>query len=580
MDHRARPTGPNRGDRRWTLDRRAFLAGSAATGALLIAGCSGADDPGGDTPAVDGSAGAALEPAERISLRLPGAAFGFPSPFAYQAGLGYYQMSLVYDTLLWKDASGELLPWLAESFDAAPDGSSFEFTLREGVTWHDGRPVTVDDVMFTFDYYQSLTLPFLVIAQPVFVADVTATGASTVEITLDQPAVTFPDVVAGALPIVPRHVWEDVDDPAAAQDVSLLIGSGPYVVDSYSAADGALAYAANDEFFLGAPFVERIELVPTGDELTALLAGEVVATGPTLVSVRPEALAPFTSDDAYAIAEQPAGFTYPLYWNLGRGGALADVRVRQACAHAIDRADVAQRLLGDNGVPGNPGFVPPDNPFHVAVEQYDFDADRAGQLLDEAGYVLSSGEEVRQDADGHALRFELLFPNDQTPLAELVVNGLTAVGIDIATRPVELGPALFGAKLGGDFDLALTLYPGPGGVPPSGDPDYLRQIFSSSVPPGTATATGYANPELDDLADRQLVTQDVDARKEIIGRMQEIIAEDIPVLPLYYAGLRQVYRRDVLDQWYFTPGGFPVSAYNKQLFVTGLKTGTEVRPTR
>lgn len=554
------------------FDRRTFLKAGAAAGTLLVIGCSG-DDDGGD-------ARNPSEPAERISLRLPGSAFGFPSPFAYIAGLGYYQMSLIYDSLLWKDSSGELQPWLAESSSAADDGTSYTFTLRDGIRWHDGKPLTVDDVVFTVEYYQSLALPALVIAQPAFVASAKAAGRSTVEITLDRPAVTFPDVVAGALPIVPRHVWEDIADPAAAQELSLLVGSGPYKVDSYSEADGALAYAANDEYFLGAPFVERIEIVPVGDELTALLAGEVVATGPTLVSVRPEALAPFGDDDSYGIAEQAAGFTYPLYWNLGRGGALADVRVRRACAHAIDRADIVERLVGDNGVPGNAGFLPPDHAFYAEVEQYRFDRERAGELLDDAGFELPAGGDVREGRGGELLRFELLFPTTETPLAELVIAGLGAVGIEVATRPVELGPALFGAKLGGDFDLALTLYPGPGGVPPNGDPDYLRQIFSSEVPPDLATAAGYMNDEFDDLAERQLVTPDKAERGDLLSRMQEIISEDLPVLPLYYAGLRQVYRRDVFDEWYYTPGGFPVGTFNKQLFVTGRQTGTKVRPTR
>jgi len=565
-----------------SIDRRTIIKAGAAAGTLLWLGCSSDDGGGGARTTIAGGSttSTAPTPTERISLRLPGRAFGFPSPFAYMAGLGYYQMSFVYDTLLWKDASGELLPWLAESFEAATDGSSYTFTLREGVLWHDGTPLTVDDVVFTFDYYKSLTLSFLVIAQPVFVASVTATGPSTVKITLDRPAVTFPDVVAGALPIVPRHIWDGVADPGASQELSVLVGSGPYVVDSYSEAEGTLAYTANDEYFLGAPFVERIELVPVGDELTALLAGETAATGPTLVNVRPEALAPFRDDDTYGIAEQPAGYTFPLYWNIGRGGALADVRVRRACAHAIDRADIAERLVGENGVPGNPGFLPPSHPAHVEVDQYGFSTERAGALLDEAGYTQPASGGVRQSSDGTPLRFELLFPTTETPLAELVIAGLSAVGIDVSLRPVELGPPLFGAKLSGDYDLALTLYPGPGGVPPDGDADTLRQIFSSRVAPGTASAGGYENAEFDRLADQQLVAQDESERAELLARMQEILAEDLPVLALYYADLRQVYRRDVFDQWYYTPGGFPVSTYNKQLFVTGLQTGTDIRPTR
>lgn len=160
------------------------------------------------------------------------------------------------------------------------------------------------------------------------------------------------------------------------------------------------------------------------------------------------------------------------------------------------------------------------------------------------------------------------------------MSALTEVGIGITQQGVPLGPALFAPMLSGSFDLALTLYPGPGGVAPNGDPDLLRQIFSSRTPQTTASAVGYRNDTFDDLADQQLVTTDVDERMDLVGRMQEILAEDLPVLPIYYATLQQVYRKDIFEGWYFTPGGFPVSTYNKQLFVTGRPTGREIRPTK
>lgn len=563
------------------IDRRTFLRGSAAAWLMLFGGCEGSRRSGADSPPpaeVDPDVDPLkLAPAPRPVLRLPGAAFGFPSPFAYVAGPGYRQMSLLYDTLVTQDASGAILPWLASSHERSDDGLVYTFVLRDGIRWHDGTPVTADDVAFTFDYYRRRTLGPLVVVQPHGIAKAVASGPGTVRLHLDRPDVTFLTSMAAGVPIAPRHVWEKVDDPAAAQDTEMLVGSGPYRLASYKGEGSPLLYEANDDYFLGRPFVRRIEITPVADELTALLAGEVDVAESDVTGTRPDALAPFRSNPAFGIVEQPGGFTFPLYWNLGKGGVLGDVRFRRACAMAIDRRDVVKRLTGGNGTPGNPGFLPPSNPFHVDVEQYPFDRRAANRLLDDAGYTRR-GEGIRRDNKGKALSFELVFPNILTPLAQVLVEAVKAVGIELRPRGVELGPALYGKKLRGDYDMAIALYPGPSGPGPNADPDFLRPIFSAQAGSNLNRADGYRSEEFDDLAERQLAAFDRSDRERLVGRMQEILARDLPVLPLYYSTLFGVFRKEVFDQWYWAAGGFPVTTYNRHLFVTGLRTGTGVRP--
>jgi ABC-type transport system substrate-binding protein len=124
----------------------------------------------------------------------------------------------------------------------------------------------------------------------------------------------------------------------------------------------------------------------------------------------------------------------------------------------------------------------------------------------------------------------------------------------------------------------VLLYPGPSPGGLNADPDMLRRVFSSKMPPFSLTgASRYVNPRFDELADRQLVTFDEGERRAIVAEMQRIIADDVPILPLWYPERTLVFREQVLDQWYFTPGQFPTTEDNKQLFVTGLKTGTKIR---
>ena len=547
---------------RQPMTRRTFVRASAGAGVAVYLG----------------ACGSSAKPSAR-TIRLPGGSFGFPTPFAYIASFGYKQMSYLYDTLLWKDSSGRLLPWLARSVRRSADGRTYTFELRDGIRWHDGRPLTAHDVAFTFDYFKRQTLGPLLVALPSNVSAARARSRLVVEVQLTVPAVTFPQRVAGALPIIPRHIWSSIEDAPLAQDRKVLVGSGPYLLKSFSAGEGAYLFEANERYFLGTPFIRRIELRPVEDELSALRAGEIDVADTATEGVGPDALSPFRADDAFAIIRSPGLFTFPLIWNLGRGGALADVRFRRACAMAIDRQAIVDRLIGGNGVAGNPGFLPPDHPYHAPVEQYAFDTTAANRLLDEAGYRRGAGG-VRRDGRGRELRFRILTGNSPIPpVLDLVVQALKGIGVELKPQAVDL-PTLFTTLQTGSTEMALGLFPGPGGTALNADPDTLRTFYSSAVKGRVQGAQGWVDAEFDRLAQRQLVTADELERKRLIARMQQIVAADLPLLPLYYPTLFTVYRRQVFDRWYTTPGGFASGiegVHNKQVLVTGSKTGVRIR---
>lgn len=540
------------------IDRRTFLAGAAgAAGALYLGACGG----GSGTSA-------------RV-LHLAGTDAGFPSPFAYSRGPGYVQMSYIYDTLLWTDASGRQLPWLASRVRRSSDGLTYTFELRDNVRWHDGRPLTAADVAFTFDYYAKQTLSPEIIAMPVpGIAEVKATGPRTVEFRLKAPITTFLGFGgAGAVPIVPKHIWESIDHAAMVSDPKVLVGSGPYRLKSYSGGDGSYLYTANDEYFLGKPFVKRIENRPVGDPLTGLKAGEIDAA--TVLGVTPAVLKSFRNDASFGILQQPPGaLQLALNWNLAKGGALADVRFRQACAKVINREDIVKRAFGGNGTPGNPGWVPPGNPWHVDVEQYPFDPAGANRLLDRAGYKKGS-DGLRSDRDGKPLRFGLVVATPVPPAAEVVVRALKAIGVEAKPEAVDMA-SFIPRLVKGDTELSLIM---SGGMNTGNEPDYLRTVYSSKTK-SVQHAQGYVNAEVDRLAQQQLVTLDEGKRKPMVARIQQLVARDVPVLPLFYPDSFHVFKRSAFDAWYVTPGGVAGSIPlfgNKQAFITGAKTGLKVR---
>jgi peptide/nickel transport system substrate-binding protein len=447
--------------------------------------------------------------------------------------------------------------------------------LRENVRWHDGRAFTPDDVVFSFEYFATKRpmLPANLLGRPEGIASVRATGARTVEIRMEQPSVAFAANTLNVFPIVPMHVWSGVDDPTTVQDQQRFIGTGPYRLASYARGEGAYAFDAVDTFFLGRPFVKRLELRQVGDELTALRAGEIdIASPGAPAGTRPEVLAPFRSDPAYGVVETPpGGFVNALYWNLTRGGVLADVRFRQACARAIDRNQVVQRVLGGNGVPGNPGYLPPGHAFRTDVEQYGFDPAAANRLLDDAGYRMGDGG-VRQGPNG-PLRFRLL--TVAPPLAEVVSTMLKAVGIEANIEPAPEFQQFAMQMTRGNFEMAMLFH---GGL--AGDPDFMRGVFSSRVPANQKAffgARGYANPELDDLLDRQRTTFDDPERKRLVAQAQQVVARDLPVLHLFYPTGFRVFRKAAFDQW---PSGRNEPP-DKQVLVTGHKSrDLNIRPSR
>lgn len=512
---------------------------------------------------------------------------GYPGPFTYTGNPGYWRMSLLYDTLLWPDSTGTQLPWLAASHTASEDGMVHTLELRDA-TFGDGRPVRAQDVKFTYDYYtgeDTIWTPLL-IGVPRRGIDVRVLGDKKVEFRLDRPDPTFVQQVLGSMPITPEHVFSKITDPMGTQDDTVLHpGNGAYRLERRNLTQDFEAYVAKDDYYLGTPFVRRIEMVTTTDDndLNALKIGALDAGNSLPEGIRNESIDPFREDPAYGMVTREAACGFPMFFNMAKGGALADLRFRRACLHAIDRNDLVTRLLTGNGTVGSAGWLPPSNAFHEPdVAQYPYDPVEAERLLDEAGYRRKDGG-FRTYPDGRPLRYTFSLPDVvNVALAELVADSLKKVGLDIDLRRVDLIGA-FGLKIASSYDLLIISYPGPSPVGPEMDPDLLRAVYHSKLAGSSGNlvkTSGYANPEVDRLLDAQATTYDTTERRRMVSQIQRLVATDLPVAMLYYTKWYFIFRRSVFDQWYFTPGGFALGApdvYNKHAYITGRKTGVEIR---
>lgn len=509
------------------------------------------------------------KPARIERLRLAGGDFGYPSAFGYARGPGRIQAGYMFDTLLWEDSTGKPIPWLASAWQHSDDGLEWRFTLREGVRWHDGQPFTPEDAVFSFEYITSGPGATSGNAPTVNLESVRSEG-NVLVLRLNQASAVFEESVAMSAFMIPKHIWGEVADPARFRDPRAFIGTGPYKMSSLDEAAGAYAYDANEDHFLGPPHVKRLEFVPAPNELLSLQRGDIDAAELSEEPVPPEQLRAFEADPRFGKLEGPGDWNLALHFNLAKGFPYSSKEFRQAVAYAIDRQDMVHRLLFDRGAPTPTGGLAADHEVAASgLPTYARDVARARAMLDAIGIRDTDGDGFRE-IEGRKFTQELQASNRFTPQSpELVKEYLRDIGIDVEVRILDRASADDNAATG-NYTMALVGYGGLGS-----DGDALRNRFSSQVRSRSfSRAQGYVNPTFDDIAARQLVTPDPDERVRLLQQMQRIVADDLPILPLYSPNRMLFFVKSVSDTWYYTPGCSACrGTRNKHLYVTGKTTG-------
>jgi peptide/nickel transport system substrate-binding protein len=491
-----------------------------------------------------GPAGAADREVAEYTIADATGDWGFPSPYAhYSRGPGYVRMSFIFDTLVWKDDRG-YLPALAEEWEYIDAENAYLFSLREGVTWHDGEPFDADDVVFTVDYIKRHPYQWV---DSAIIESAEAVGDHAVKLYLSGPYAPVMDLVASTLPILPRHIWEGVFDPAGYRDDDALIGTGPFSLVDYNKAQGTYLYEAYDGYYGGAAKVGRIVFVKVSDQTApaALRQGSVDAA-----SVPPEAV--FALEGAgLEIIEGSYDWNAKLMINHQRE-PFSDPEFRRALAYAIDRDGLVDIALRGQGLAGSPGMVPPDSDwYNPGVEAYEYDPGLARDMISDLG---RAGAEVEILV---AERGIVGWPGSRA--AEVIERQLEDAGLEVTLRSFD-GATLDSKVMAWDFDLALS---GHGGL--GADPDYLRRMTLEE----TLNSARYTdNDRLAALLEDQRRETDEETRRGMISEAQELYAEDLPALTLYYPRWYWAHNGEV--DLYFTRGGIATGVpipLNRMAFV-------------
>ena len=479
---------------------------------------------------------------------------------------------LVYDTLFWSQSRLDPEPWLATGAEPSEDFRTWTVTLRDDVVWHDGTPFTAADVAFTFQYFADDGGPgrygHHVYDHPVFESASTLDDA-TVEITFQDPVTTFELLPGGDVPILPKHIWEGIDDPRA-DATSLPVGTGPFKMVEYNP---GVSYRleANGDYFLGAPTVDTL-IMPVVTDAQAAFAGLQTGELDFVTRNLPAPLVPRVQEnEELSVATGNRMQSLYLMFNT-RKPILKDPAVRKAMSMALDVQAIVDIVEGGLGRPGNDTWTHPDSPWAHPVGGHAFDVDAAAAMLDEAGYRLGDGG-VRRSSDGTPLAFTLLVNAAAPPQirsGELVAEQLSAIGVDITVEPLD-PPAITAARR-----------PGPDGPPTvemfiavfeshaHADPDHLFFFFHT---PGRGVGgifSGYANPQFDAILEDALDAP-IPEKLSLTAQAQEIFAEEAPAVVLYYPDGRWGYRPGAYDGWISDPGH---GVFTKRSFLAPYAAGS------
>lgn len=507
--------------------RSRLLAVAALVPALLLAACSSGAAPA-DGTAAPAASSAAPTPGGTLRFAL-GAAPSGVDPQQVGSNVSIYVARQLADSLTDQDPeTGEIVPWLAESWQVSEDLTRFTFHLRDDVTFSDGSPLTAATVKANLDTLAPGLSPGSALATSYLTGYVESLveDEHTVTVVFGAPNAQF----LQATSTVSLAILSDATT-AAAPDARLqgeVVGSGPFVLESYTQDQGAVvtrrdgyawasAVAEND----GEAYLERIEftVVPeSGVRAGGLASDQFDAIGDVL----PQDVPQVEGADGAVLTRTNPGVVFVLQPNV-EAGPLADPDVRRAVNLAVDRQQLVDTVLSDAFRPAT-SVLASTTPGYVDLsDELALDADRAGELLDDAGWT--AGADGVRAKDGQPLTFDVvyapLFTGSQAVL-ELVQQQLRAVGVDLQIRqqtPAEQQQALQAGAYG-TYYYNVT----------RADGDILRAQFSTSL---RNINRRPADDVLDPLLDEQLATGDPAARAELVAEAQREVLDQGLAIPLF-----------------------------------------------
>ena len=474
--------------------------------------------------------------------------------------------------------SQQVEPGLAYAWTNSPDGKTWTFRLRKNLCWSDGQPLTADDVVFTWndvifnpDIDNVTRDPFIIHGKKI-----TVSKLDDLTVQAETPEVYAPFLLSfGGVPIMPKHILaRTVADKTFTSaygvnwDPAQVVGSGPFRLKSYSPAQ-SLLLERNPYFFEvdtnggRLPYFDNIiySVVPDVNALSLRFLSGESDVDDKILSYEYEHFKSAADSGKFKLLEPGISLETAFFWfnentNMDKNGKplvdpvklkwFRNQKFRQACSYAVDRNAIIESVYGGRGIP-NYGFVTPGNKkwYNPNITQYPYDPAKAIELLKEIGVEKRNGDDFLTDADGNKVEF-VLNTNTGNGAREktsvLIQNDLQKIGIRVIPQSIDFNTLISKIDVTHDYECVL-LSLGSGSADPS---DGMNVVKSSGYThqwfPRQKTPSTDWEARLDYLMDAQNTTLDFNERKKDYDEVQEILADQVPMIftvtPYYYAAAR------------------------------------------
>ncbi len=432
----------------------------------------------------------------------------------------------LYVALLRYNKDIELEPWAAESYEVLEGGLRLRFTLRKNITWFDGHPLTAEDVEFTYRLMIDPETPTAYAENFKAIESFTLVDRFTFEVSYAQPFARALSTWASL--ILPRHVLERedlLDTPYSRHPM----GAGAYKLVKWEPGR-RIVLEANEDYFEGRPNIDTVVYRFIPDTTTMFM--ELKSGNLDMMTLSPQQYLYQTEGPLWERGFDKFEYLSSSYAYLGynlRRPLFADVRVRRAMAHAIDKQEIVKGVLLGEGQSTIGPYKPGTWVYDTHIKDYSYDPARAKDLLAQAGWRDRDGDGWL-DREGRAFEFTILTNQGNSlriKAATIIQYRLKQIGIEVKIRTVEWATFIKEFVNKGRFDALLL------GWNILQDPDSYNVWHSSKAVPGGLNFVGYENKELDLLLEKGRRLIDQKDRKPVYDRIQEILHRDQPYCFLY-----------------------------------------------
>jgi peptide/nickel transport system substrate-binding protein len=443
---------------------------------------------------------------------------------------------LLFSGLMRSDSRGLPQPDLADSWGASADGIQYNFSIRTNAFWHDGAPVTSDDVLFTIEAIKSSGSMFPQDIKELWSqVEVRRLDAKTLQFRLPEAFAPFLDYLTFG--VLPKHLLETVPaDQLASTPFNLQpVGTGPYKFERLNVSGGQITgvvLKANESHYLQRPYIDQIvfRYFPTAAAaFDAYQQGEVLGISQITNDILPKALTEPTLSVHTSRLPQ-LGLVF-LNNNNPSVAFLQNPNVRRALMMGTNRNSIVSKILGGQAIVADGPILPGSWAYYAEIEHIGFDPEAASDLLKSEGYVLPASGGIVRAKDGQFLSLTLVHPDDaiHTQIAQSIQASWAAIGVGLELQSVSYDTLINDFLTTRNYQAALADL----NTARTPDPDpYLFWHQSEST--GGQNYSQWDNRTASEFLETARITADFSERARLYRNFQVVFTKDMPSLPLYY----------------------------------------------